>query len=86
MKLDLHKLMEIGTNGASTMVGCNVGVVTCFQAYVPRVLCIHCIAHHQALVMKDAFLALPRAYIFSFVDKVANILDKWLGNSTIQHA
>ena len=40
--LDMSKLRGIGMDGAATMVGCRIGVVTRLQAIQPPAIGVHC--------------------------------------------
>ncbi|MCO5576302.1 hypothetical protein L7F22_030113 [Adiantum nelumboides] len=75
--LDIKKLIAIATHGASVMVGHKTGVVAHFQAIMPQIMGVHCIAHRQALAAKDGFLSHP--HVYTFVDKVVNKVYSWLG-------
>ncbi|KAH7428994.1 hypothetical protein KP509_09G026200 [Ceratopteris richardii] len=82
--LQIEKLIAIATDGASVMIGHKTGVVARFQALMPRIMGIHCIAHRQALAAKDGFVSHP--HVFAFVDKVASKVYSWLGKSSKRHA
>ena len=45
---------------------------------VPHLLCIHCVAHHEALAITDASNYFPE---FSYIGKLANKVYSWLGIS-----
>ncbi|MCO5601090.1 hypothetical protein L7F22_055209 [Adiantum nelumboides] len=81
--LDIKKLIAIATDGASVMVEHKTGVVARFQAVMPRIMGVHCIAHRQALAAKDGFVSHP--HVYTFVDKVANKVYSWLGRSAKRH-
>ena len=49
---------------------------------VPHLLCIHCVAHREALAITDASNYFPE---FSYIDKLANKIYSWLGKSTKRH-
>ncbi|KAH7428981.1 hypothetical protein KP509_09G025500 [Ceratopteris richardii] len=82
--LQIEKLIAIATDGASVMIGHKTGVVARFQALMPHIMGIHCIAHRQALVAKEGFVSHP--HVFAFVDKVASKVYSWLGKSSKRHA
>eukprot|EP01018_Ginkgo_biloba_P021260 Gb_15144 [translate_table: standard] len=52
--LSNNKLVAVSTDGASSMVGSENGFVTLLKKELPNLICIHCIAHHEALVASDA--------------------------------
>ncbi|MCO5592330.1 hypothetical protein L7F22_046331 [Adiantum nelumboides] len=58
-------------------------VVARFQAVMPRIMGVHCIAHRQALAAKDGVVSHP--HVYTFVDKVANKVYSWLGRSAKRH-
>ncbi|KAI5062963.1 hypothetical protein GOP47_0021510 [Adiantum capillus-veneris] len=49
MKLPLHKMIGIATDGASVMIGANNGVVSRLKKVVPHLLSFHCVAHRESL-------------------------------------
>ncbi|MCO5606020.1 hypothetical protein L7F22_060207 [Adiantum nelumboides] len=81
---EISKLIAIATYGASVMIGNKIGVVAWFQALMPRIMGVHCIAHRQALAAKNGFVSHP--HVFAFVDKVANKVYSWLGKYAKRHA
>ena len=52
--LNTANLRGIGTDGASTMVGCHTGVVTRLQAIQPSAIGVHCAAHRLNLAASQA--------------------------------
>ena len=46
-------LVSVNFDGASVMMGCKCGVVTCIQQSFPRVIPIHCVAHKLELGILD---------------------------------
>ncbi|KAI5059891.1 hypothetical protein GOP47_0024311 [Adiantum capillus-veneris] len=57
MKLSLHKMIGIATDGASVMIGANNGVVSRLKKVVLHLLSFHCVAHRESLACVG--LALP---------------------------
>ena len=53
-KLDKEKLRGIGTDGASTMMGCHNGVVAHLKALTPAAIGVHCAAHRLNLTSIQA--------------------------------
>jgi hypothetical protein len=49
---------------------------------VPHLLCIHCVAHREALAITDATNYFPE---FNYIDKLANKVYSWLGKSAKRH-
>ena len=82
--LDLKKLVAFASDGASSMVGKNNGAISKFQSMMPNILGVHCIAHREALAIKDAYI-MSHAHVFSFLDVFANKVYSWLGKSTNRH-
>eukprot|EP01018_Ginkgo_biloba_P030781 Gb_34347 [translate_table: standard] len=66
-------------DGASSMVGSENGFVTLLKKDLPNLICIHCIAHREALVTSDASKKIPE---LMYIEKLANKVYSWVGNST----
>ena len=49
---------------------------------MPHLLCIHCVAHREALAITDATNYFPE---FNYIDKLANKVYSWLGKSAKRH-
>lgn len=47
--LDKRKMIATASNGASSMRGVNEGLIAKMRRYIPHLIGIHCIAHHEAL-------------------------------------
>ena len=73
-----EKLIAVSTDGASSMVGCENGFVTLLKNDLPNLIGTHCIAHREALAASDASKKIPE---FLFVEKIANKVYSWVGNS-----
>jgi len=58
-KLDKEKLRGIGTDGASTMMGCHNGVVAHLKALIPSAIGVHCAAHRLNLASVQAGDSIP---------------------------
>ena len=50
----IHKLVGLGSDGASVMLGKNNGVIALLQAMQPCVVPVHCSGHKLELAYKDA--------------------------------
>ncbi|MCO5564284.1 hypothetical protein L7F22_017944 [Adiantum nelumboides] len=83
MKLPLHKMIGIATDGATVMTGVNNGVVARLKRNIPHLLSFHCVAHRESLATGDAFKLYKE---FKFVDKVARKLYEWVSRSAKRHA
>ena len=53
-KIDIFKMRGIGTDGASTMIGCNNGMVTHLKRLAPSAIYICCAAHRLNLASSQA--------------------------------
>jgi hypothetical protein len=51
----LDKLICLGSDGCSTMLGCDGGVGKLMQDLIPQLLCFHCMAHKLHLAVGTAF-------------------------------
>ena len=82
VKLDKEKLRGIGTDGASTMIGCHNGVVARLKALTPSAIGVHCAAHrlNLASVQGDSI-----PYIKRFTSIVRQLYD-YFQNSTVRMA
>ena len=64
------------------MRGIHEGLAAKLLRDVPHLICIHCVAHREALAITDAsnyFLE------FIYIDKLANKVYSWLGKSAKRH-
>ena len=59
IKLDMKKIRGIGTDGASTMLGCRNGVVAQLKRIRPSAIGVHCAAHRLNLASSQAGDAVP---------------------------
>ena len=78
MKLSKHKMVGFGPDGASSMRGIHEVLAAKLLRDVPHLICIHCVAHREALAITDAsnyFLE------FIYIDKLDNKVYSWLGKS-----
>jgi hypothetical protein len=82
MKLSKHQMVGFGSNGASSMRGIREGFTAKLLHEVPHLLCIHCVAHCEALAITNASNYFPK---FNYIDKLANKVYSWLGKSTKRH-
>ena len=73
-----EKLIAVSGDGASSIVGNENGFVSLLRKDLPNLIGTHCIAHREALVASDASKKIPE---FLFVDKLANKVYSWVGNS-----
>ncbi|MCO5557243.1 hypothetical protein L7F22_010804, partial [Adiantum nelumboides] len=75
--LDKSKMICIGTDGASAMVGLLNGVTTRFKRENPFMTSINCIAHRASLCLVDAVRHSPYAQtIDQFVNEIASTFSK----------
>ncbi|MCO5579656.1 hypothetical protein L7F22_033513 [Adiantum nelumboides] len=79
--LPLHNMTAMGFDGAAAMLGRKTGLISLLKKDVPHVMGIHCIAHREALVVKDACECFGE---FKQVDQFANKVREWVGDSCIQ--
>ena len=64
----IRKLVSLGCDGASVMVGCKAGVSALLKQEQPCLVTVHCMAHRLELCLKDA------AKKVSVYDKIINTL------------
>ncbi|CAI7765894.1 unnamed protein product [Closterium sp. NIES-53] len=57
--VDINRVSGVGTDGASVMTGDKGGLVSRLRERVPHLVGCHCVAHREALVVKDAAKAFP---------------------------
>ena len=69
MKLSKHQMVSFGSDGASSMRGIHQGLASKLLCEVPHFLCIHYVAHHEALAITNASNYFPK---FSYISKLAN--------------
>ena len=82
-KLDKEKLRGIGTDGASTMMGCHNGVVAHLKALTPAAIGVYCAAHRLNLASVQAGDSIP--YIKRF-NSIVRLLYDYFQNSAVQMA
>ena len=80
--LSKHKMVRFGSDGAPSMRFICEGLVAKFLFEVAHLLCIHCVAHREALAIADASNYFPE---FNYIDKLANKVYSWLGKSAKRH-
>ncbi|CAI7878335.1 unnamed protein product [Closterium sp. NIES-53] len=78
--VDVSKIVGISTNGASVMTGKENGLVARLREHVPHLFSCHCIAHREALAVKDAAESNED---LGMVDKVVRTVATLLGNSSV---
>ncbi|CAI7803344.1 unnamed protein product, partial [Closterium sp. NIES-53] len=78
--VDVSKIVGISTDGASVMTGKENGLVAHLRKHVPHLFSCHCIAHHEALAVKDAAESNED---LGMVDKVVRTVATLLGNSSV---
>ena len=81
--VDRRRLRGIGTDGASTMVGCRNGVVARLKRTVPTAVGVHCAAHRLNLASTQASKAVP--YVKAFDNILRQIFD-FFDNSAVRTA
>lgn len=55
----IQKLVGMGSDGASFMLGCNNGVAAHLRRLQPVMVAVHCYAHKLELAFKDAIKHVP---------------------------
>ncbi|CAI7864641.1 unnamed protein product [Closterium sp. NIES-54] len=78
--VDVSKIVGISTDGASVMTGKENGLVARLREHVPHLFSCHCIAHREALAVKDAAESNED---LGMVDKVVRTVTTLLGNSSV---
>ncbi|MCO5550644.1 hypothetical protein L7F22_004133 [Adiantum nelumboides] len=81
--LDKSKMICIGIDGTSAMVGWLNGVTTRFKRENPFITSIHCIAHRASLCLVDAVKHSPYAQT---IDQVVNEIASTFNKSSIRSA
>ena len=81
--LDEKTLVGIRTDGASTMIGCQTGVVQRLKQKSPAAVGIHCAAHRLNLASTQAGASV--AYVQKFNSVLRQLLD-FVDNSTVRSA
>ncbi|KAH7444814.1 hypothetical protein KP509_02G093100 [Ceratopteris richardii] len=76
---DLQKLIGIATDGASAMIGSEIGLISFLKKDYPSFIAIHCIAHREALAIADASKGFAELLN---VEKLANKVYSWINNSS----
>ncbi|XP_023244386.1 uncharacterized protein LOC111642287 [Centruroides sculpturatus] len=80
--LDLHKLVAIGTDNASVMIGINNGVYAKLKAEVPALILVRCLCHSLQLAISHATKeGLPRNIEF-LIKETFN----WFSHSAIRQS
>ena len=59
IKIDMSKIRGIGTDGASTMMGCRNGVVAQLKRITPSTIGVHCAPHRLNLASSQAGESIP---------------------------
>ena len=83
VKLDMNKIRGIGTDGASTMMGCRNGVVAQLKRITPSAIGVHCAAHRLNLASSQAGESVP--YIKKFNVILRQLFD-FYANSAVRTA
>lgn len=82
-KFEISKLGDIGTDGASTIIVCRNGVVTCLKSLAPSAISVHCAAHRLNLTSSHASVSL--SYVGKFHAILRQLLD-FFNNSAVKTA
>ena len=80
IKHDMKKIRGIGTDGASTMLGCRNGVVAQLKRIRPSAIGVHCAAHRLNLASSQAGDAVP--YVKKFNTIIRQLFD-FYANSAV---
>ena len=83
IKVDMNKIRGIGTDGASTMMGCRNGVVAQLKRITPSAIGVHCAAHRLNLASSQAGESVP--YINKFNVIIRQLFD-FYANSAVRTA
>ena len=83
VELDMARMRGIGTDGASTMIGCRSGVVTRLKSITPSAIGVHCAAHRLNLASTHAAEAVP--YVKKFSSILRQLYD-FFDNSAVRTA
>lgn len=83
VKIDMNKIRGIGTDGASTMMGCRNGVVAQLKRITPSAIGVHCAAHRLNLASSQAGKSIP--YINKFNIIICQLFD-FYANSAVRTA
>ena len=67
-ELDMAKTRGIGTDGASTMMGCHSGVIARLKTITPSAIGVHCAAHCLNLASSQV------RDLVSYIKRFSNIL------------
>ncbi|CAI7891364.1 unnamed protein product [Closterium sp. NIES-53] len=78
--VDVSKIVGVSMDGASVMLGKANGLVAWIREHVPHLFSCHCIAHGEALAVKDAATSNPD---LDMVDKVVRTVAAELGKSCV---
>ncbi|CAI7855434.1 unnamed protein product [Closterium sp. NIES-54] len=78
--VDVSKLVGISTDGASVMTGKDNRLVARIRVHALHLFSCHCIAHREALAVKDAATSNPD---LGMVDKVVRTVAAKLGDSLV---
>ena len=78
-QLEISKMRGIGTDGASTMMGCHNGIVARLKTITPSAIGVHCAVNHLNLASSQA------GNNVAYVKKFSNILRQHY-NSAVQTA
>ena len=76
----MNKIRGIGTDGASTMMGCRNGVVVQLKRITPSVIGVHCAAHRLNLASSQAGDSVP------YIKKFNVIICQLFANSAVRTA
>ena len=83
IKIDMNKIRGIGTDGASTMMGCRNGVVAQLKRITPSAIGVHCTAHRLNLASSQAGESI--LYINKFNVIICQLFD-FYANSAVRTA
>ena len=81
--INMNKIRGIGTDGASTMLGCRNGVVAQLKRITPSAIGVHCTAHRLNLASSQAGESIP--YVNKFNVIIRQLFD-FYANSAVRTA
>ena len=76
--LQYKDLIVVSTDGASTMIGHENGLVSFLKKNNPNLIIVHCLAHRESLAAIDASKKIHELF---YVEKIANNVYSWIQNS-----
>ena len=79
--LKSSKLVNLATDGTSSMLGMHNGFAAKLKIDVTGLFNVHCITHREALAASDAFKKIKQ---LGSLERLANRVYSWVGMSSLQ--